>query len=437
MTDIREIALTLLDEYEASDKYINLSLSSHRLDRLDGEGRAQLTALLYTTVERKLSYDYYIGAISGRAPDAIDMHTRNILRLGIAQILEMRSIPDFAAVNETVKLGRNKGERAFINGVLRAVCDKKGDMPLPPEAKNYKRYLSVKHSYPLWIVKLLDAAYGREECERILAAMNGSCYTDLTVNTARISADELVALFAASGVTAERKFDTGATLRINSSVNPERLPGFSDGLFFVQDAACLISALALDPADAELCVDVCACPGGKSFAASILGAREVYSFDIHESKLSLVTDSAARLGLDNITAAVNDARTPRPDLVGRADCVICDVPCSGLGVLGKKPDLRYKDEESAIALPALQLEILTASARYLKPGGRLVYSTCTLNPAENRAVVDAFLAAHPDFALTPFSVAGISAECGDLTLLPSVHATDGFYMAKITKTDVK
>ena len=160
---------------------------------------------------------------------------------------------------------------------------------------------------------------------------------------------------------------------------------------------------------------------------------EIYSFDLHESKLSLIESGKERLGLDIINVDALDATTPREELFGKADRVICDAPCSGLGVLGKKPDLRYKDMASTRELPALQLEILTASSKYLKAGGTLVYSTCTLNPAENEDVVSAFLGEHTDFALAPFSLGGLSAEDGMLTLLPHKHGTDGFFMAKLYK----
>lgn len=437
--NIRQIALRILDEYEAGGKFINLALSSHLTDKLSREEKAALTALLYTSVERKLTYDYYICALAGRSEEDIDPHTKNILRLGLCQLIDMHSIPDFAAVNETVKLAEGKGERAFVNGILRAAARQKDNMPCPKEEKNYRRYLSVKYSFPLATVKHFDALYGREDTESLLVFFNNEKYTDITVNTLKISVEEYKAQLMKKGITVEENLLVSSSLRIRESVNPERLYGFKEGYFFVQDRASAVASAILRVGEDDLVVDCCSAPGGKSFASAILSGdkAEIHSFDLHESKLSLIESGRDRLGLSSILVDARDALTPDDQLLFKADKVICDAPCSGLGVLGKKPDLRYKDEESALALPALQLEILTASASYLKPGGRLVYSTCTLNPAENRAVVDAFLAAHPDFALTPFSVAGISAECGDLTLLPSVHATDGFYMAKITKTDVK
>ncbi len=433
--NIRQIALRILDEYELSGKYINLALSTHAADDLTREEKAALTALLYTVVERKLTYDYYICAISKRSDSSVDLHTKNILRLGFCQLLDMTSVPDFAAVNETVKLGRSSGERSFVNGVLRAAQRMKNNLPMPPEEKNYKRYLSVKYSFPLDVVKHFDSLFGRKDTEALLKFYNETKYTDVTVNTAKISTEEYRRALSEQGIDTEVCPDVPNTLRIASSVNPERLYGFSEGLFFVQDRASLISALALAPARGDVVVDACSAPGGKSFASAILmeNRGKIHSFDLHESKLSLIESGRDRLGLSIIDVTARDATSPCEELFGTADRVICDAPCSGLGVLGKKPDLRYKDMQSISELSALQLEILTASAKYLKDGGTLVYSTCTLNPAENEEVVSAFLGETSDFELAPFKVGTLCSENGMLTLLPHKHATDGFFMAKLIK----
>ena len=436
MMNIRKIALGLLEEYEAADKYINLSLASHSLDGLSSEQRAVITALLYTTVERKITYDYYISSISARNPDSIDSHTRNILRLGLCQICDMKSVPDFAAVNETVKLARHTGERAFVNGVLRTAVRMKDSLPMPKEEKNYRRYLSVKYSFPLWIVKLLDIRYGREATEEMLGFFNNEKYTDLTVNTLKISREGYAKKLEECGFEAEADPNTGNSIRITRSVNPELLFGFSDGLVFVQDRACQISAAALAPKAGDVIVDVCASPGGKSFSAAILmgDEGEIHSFDLHQSKLSLIINGASRLSIKSIRVAERDAERPDELLFNKADKVICDVPCSGLGVLGKKPDLRYKHEERIKDLPPLQYSILEHSVKYLKAGGELIYSTCTLNPAENEDVVTSFLRANPDYELVPFTVGGIKSNDGMLTLLPHIHKTDGFFIAKIKRT---
>lgn len=433
--NVRQIALRLLEEYEAGGKFVNLALSSHITDGLSKEDRAALTALLYTTVERKLTYDYYICAISERSESSIDPHTKNILRLGLCQLIDMRSIPDFAAVNETVSLSRNPGERAFVNGVLRAVARQKDNLPSPSEEKNYRRYLSVKYSFPLATVKHFDGLYGRESTERMLDFYNNQSYTDISVNTIKTSVAEYKAQLEACGFKVSENSLAPNSLRIESSVNPERLPGFKDGYFFVQDRASAICAAILAPTEGDLIIDSCAAPGGKSFAAAINAGDkcEIYAFDLHESKLSLIISGAQRLGLKSIIALGRNAIDPDRKLIGTADRVICDAPCSGLGVLGKKPDLRYKDISATEDLPKVQLEILNASAKYLKEDGIIVYSTCTLNPAENEQVVEKFIAENSGFELVPFSVGDIFCENGMLTLLPHVHNTDGFFMAKIRR----
>ncbi len=428
--NIRKLALDMLLDYELNGKYVNLSLSSHSADSLTLAERGQLTALLYTAVERKLTYDYYIASLGGRNIDDVDIYTKNLLRLGLCQILHMRSIPDFAATNETVKLARNKGEAAFVNGILRAAVRNKENMPLPSAQKNFKRYLSVKYSFPLWIVKHFCSLFGEEECERLLDFYNTEKYTDITVNKNRADLDE-----TAKALGAQSHINNGISLRLQGSVNPEKLSGFSDGGFFVQDTASATAVCALAPMSGDRVIDVCSCPGGKSFAAASLmeNKGEIYSFDIHESKLSLICEGAQRLGASIISAAERDALCPDEGLFGTADKVVCDVPCSGLGVLGKKPDLRYKEESSLTSLPSLQLDILSASAKYLKEGGELLYSTCTLNPCENEDVVCAFLESNPNFSAVDFTVGSLSSERGRLTLIPHIHKTDGFFMAKLKK----
>jgi len=432
--DIRKIALAILTEQESAGKYINLALSSHKADGLSSDERASLTALLYTAAEKKLTYDYYISAISKRESEKIDPYTRNILRLGLCQLLDMKSIPDFAAVNETVKLARNSGERSFVNGVLRSAQRAKESLPMPSEEKNYKRFLSVKYSFPLWIVKALDGLFGREETEKILDFYNTEKYTDITVNTTKISVSDYKGRLSAAGIEAE-EFSSSPSLRIKRSVKPEALPGFAEGHFFVQDRASLISAAALGAKAGELIIDCCACPGGKSFATAILtdDKADIRSFDLHGAKLSLISGGSSRLGLSSVKPALRDALVPDPELFGLADRVICDAPCSGLGVLGKKADLRYKAEENIGALPELQYSILKESAKYLKVGGSMTYSTCTLLPAENGEIIEKFLAEHENFAPADFEVFGYSSKGGALTLVPSRDGCDGFFVARLER----
>ena len=434
-TNLRKLALTLLSEYEAGGKYINLILNSHKTDLLTAEERAQLTALLYTAVEHKLTYDYYICALSKRSIDKIDETTKNILRLGLCQLLDMDGIPEFAAVNETVKLARNSGERAFVNGILREVQRQKAALPMPEREKNVARYLSVRYSFPLYTVKRLISVFGEAGAEDYLRSVSKLAPTDLTVNTAKISVEDFSKKLSLAGFENQISDLSKLTVRIPSSVAPRELPGYSEGEFFVQDAACSAAISLLGLSGGELVIDVCSAPGGKSFAAAVMmgDKGQICSFDIHESKLSLIESGAQRLGLNSVCASVRDALTPYESLFCKADAVICDVPCSGLGVLSKKPDLRYKDEAAFTELPTLQYQILTASAKYLRKGGKLLYSTCTVLPEENEYIVDKFLSENKGFRAVPFEILGKRCEGGKFTFLPHVHNTDGFFVSLIEK----
>ncbi len=433
--NIRKQALELLNKYEMSEQYVNLSLSSHSLDGISAEERRLITSLLYTAVEKKITYDYYISALSKREIGKIDTVTKNILRLGLCQLLDINSVPDFAAVNETVKLCRNPGEKAFVNGILRTASKNKEALPMPDEKKNYRRYLSVKYSFPLATVKLFDSLYGREDTERLLTYFNTSSYTDIFVNTEKVKREELILTLEKAGICAKKSPLSEYSLRIDVPFGVESNPSFKNGEFFVQDIASTVALTALSPKEGEKVADVCSAPGGKSFAAAVMmkNKGEIFSFDLHESKLSLIERGRDRLGLGIIKVAERDATEPKAELLGTCDKVLCDVPCSGLGVLSKKPDLRYKDITNTEELSSLQLEILRASSRYLKPGGELLYSTCTLNPAENGDNVDKFLEENKNFAMVDFTVGTLSSSDGRLTLLPHENNSDGFFMAKLKR----
>lgn len=433
--NIRRLAHTLLLEYELMGKYVNLSLSSHKTDGATPEERAILTSLLYTTVERKLTLDYYISAIAKRPAEKIDISTLCLLRLGLCQILYMKSVPDFAAVNETVKLARNRGEGSFINGVLRSAVRLGDALPMPDEKKNYRRYLSVKYSVPLPLVKHFDNLVGRERCENILKSLGGEKYTDILINSLKINPDEYKSGLLKRGIEFSENGVTPLSIRLSGSVSPERLFGFSEAYFLVQDRSSTLSAAVLDLRCGERMVDTCSAPGGKSIASAILSGdkAEIHALDIHENKLSLIEKSLARLGISSVVCGVNDAECPIEEYLGKMDKVLCDVPCSGLGVLSKKPDLRYKDVSALDTLPPLQYSILSASAKYLRVGGTLVYSTCTLNPRENEEIVERFVSEHPDYSLCDFEVGEYKSCKGTFTIYPDLHNSDGFFVSKIKR----
>ena len=429
---VLKIALALLDEYELMGKYVNLSLQSHKADGLNRQDRALLSHLVYTTVESKITYDYYISYLTKRPIADIDVSVKNILRLGLCMLLNSEGTPDFAAVNECVKLTDKKHLKGFINATLRrAVCERES-LPLPEKSKNFERHLSVKYSYPLALVKEFVGIFGKEDTEAILKAYASRRDLTLTVNTKKTTKADLVALMEQNGIEASECKYSDISVKLSGSHNPEKLPGFKQGLFFVQDEASAFPALALGAESDDTVVDVCSAPGGKSFATALSGAT-VYSFDISESKLPLIVSGKERLGLDNISVRAVDGQVGDASLFGKADGVICDVPCSGLGVLSKKPDMKYNAAGRADELPALQYQILKSAVRYLKAGGHIIYSTCTLNPRENGEVVDKFINENEGYSLVDFEVGGLSSSGGKLTLLPHIHNTDGFFVAKIRK----
>ena len=439
MVDVRRIALRLLEAWERDDTYLNLSLNSPATAEMTREERGFLTALLYGAVERRITLDYLIGRVAARS--VLSPRTRNILRLGFYQLFFMRNLPAHAAVSLTVSLGESKGERGFLNGVLRSAlrqfvsADGTVSLPFPPRERGLARHLSVAYSFPPDLVRFFLDLYGGAETEKLLAAFNRESPLTIAVNTLKTNREDLAARFAEAGIEARPTKYSPVGLTLPAAPPVTALPGFAEGLFFVQDEAAQLSASILSPAPGQTVVDPCACPGGKSFAAAIAmgDGGNVCAYDLHGSKLPLISDGAKRLGLTSVSVSERDACDPDPALLGKCDRVICDVPCSGLGVLGKKPDLRYRALERTAELPALQAAILSASAGYLAPGGRLLYATCTLDPKENGEVVSNFLATAPSFRRVPFSVGGLSAPEGELTLTPHVHGTDGFYYALIER----
>ncbi len=430
MANIRLIALRLLENWERDETYLNLALASPMTRDLSREERGFLTSLLYGTVERKITLDYLINVAAKRSD--IDPETRNILRLGFYQLFFMEKIPPFAAVSETVSLAREKGRRGFLNGVLRGALRSFADgLPLPPREKNLARYLGIAYSYPLPLVRHFISLLGEEGAEALLSVCNRTAPLTIAVNTLKTTREALLARLRECGIEAEPTARSQNGIRILAPTPVSLLPGFAEGELYVQDEASQLGAVILSPRAGDTVIDPCACPGGKSFAAAIRMGDEgkLYAFDLHESKLPLITEGASRLGISSISVRELDAETPAPALYEKADAVICDVPCSGLGVLAKKPDLRYQPPERMASLPPLQVRILAATSRYVRPGGRLLYSTCTLNPAENEGVFASFLAEHPEFRAVPFAVADLSSENGMLTLYPHIHGTDGFFYA--------
>lgn len=433
----REAAYTALLRYENNASYSNIELDGTiKKYGLTGVERSFFTALFYGVIERGITLDYYISKLSERDISEIDTNVLVMLRMGLYQLVYMDKVPESAAVNESVGLARRfwakKNSENFVNAVLRNFIRQKDRIPMPDREKNFIKYVSVTYSMPEWLCKLFAKSYGKKRTEHIFEAMNRVPNITLRVNTLRVSKEEFAKKLADAGMESiNTKFSPNG-VKLRASTPYEKLLPF-EGEFFVQDEASQICTEVLGARPGERILDACACPGGKSFgiAMSMENTGEILSCDLHKNKLSLITRGAENLGISIITATERNAAKEDGEC-GEFDRILCDVPCSGLGVIAKKPDIRRKNPEDIERLPEIQAAILKESAKHLKKGGVLVYSTCTLNPKENKEVVEAFLAENKDFSLCPFKVGELESD-GMTELFPHIHRTDGFFIAKLSK----
>ena len=417
----RKCAWEVLCRMEKAGQYSNLAVDA-ALRKADPEAadRALFTALVYGVIEKKLTLDACIDRFTKE--NKPDPQVRNLLRLGIYQLLYFDKIPDHAAVNETVALAPRRAA-GYVNAILRNFLRSGKQIPLPDREKDPVGYLSVAYSVGRELCARLIEEFGEEKTESLLRAVGEKPDLCLFVNTLRVGVEELRETMAAARYESERIGENG--LRIAGNAPVTALPGFAEGWFFVQDIASQNCVRALDPRPGMKLIDVCSCPGSKSFGAAIRmeNKGEILSCDLHASKLPLVEKGAARLGISIIETKERDARNILPEWVGKADRVICDVPCSGFGVIAKKPELRYKDPAESVGLPIIQAAILKTSSALVAPGGKLVYSTCTILSVENHSVVADFLQEHPEFSLIE-----------EKQTYPDTDGVDGFYYAILQRT---
>ena len=459
----RALTLSTLLEVEKG-KYGNIAVDTvlKRTDMSEPD-RHLYTALVYGVTERKTTLEFLLGKFSSRPLDQLDSTVRLALCMGLYQLIYLDRVPDHAALDETVSLVPRKVS-GFVNAVLRSYLRFEAALPkasdgsrapreskLTTPAEWVSRFpelgeddltaLSVCYGVPVSLCETFVGALGYNRAASALAGFCEKPPMTVRVNTQKTTPEQLTAELTAAGLTVLPSLYASTALRVPEGAITAT-EAFGRGDFFVQDEASQLCVAALDAHPDHIVADTCACPGSKSFgiALTMEDRGEVHSFDLHKSKLSLIESGAQRLGLSIVTASERDARQPDPELLGRCDRVLCDVPCSGLGVIAKKPEIRHKDLTESARLPAIQAAILEASAGYLKPGGVLVYSTCTILPAENGDVVTAFLAAHPEFEPFDFTfpakdgtVSDIVSEGGMVTLLPDENRTDGFFIARLRR----
>ncbi|MCL2298821.1 MAG: 16S rRNA (cytosine(967)-C(5))-methyltransferase RsmB [Firmicutes bacterium] len=416
-TKPRALACELLIQCERSRSYANLALDAAlKRERLNGADAALCAALVYGVVERRRTLDFQLEPLLRDPLAQLPGEARAALRMGLYQLFYMERIPAHAAIFESVALVKASPKSRRLAALANAVLRKAQARGLILPEGGGDRALSIRYACPEWLVALWRESYP-DGYIQLLERSFGDHDTVLRVNTTKTNAEDLAKLLGAQPVDG-----LPDALKIAGG-QITQLPGYEEGLFHVQDAAAQLCCLALGPGPGDTVLDLCAAPGGKSFTcAQIMHDQgRVIAMDLHPNRVRLIEQGAARLGLSCIQALQGDARQAAALYPNKANRVLCDVPCSGLGILRKKPDIREKMRAELDKLPEMQYAILCGGMRCLAPGGILVYATCTLNPAENEAVCERFLAEHPGFHAEPFR-----------TLMPHIDGTDGFFIARFT-----
>ncbi|WP_028518636.1 16S rRNA (cytosine(967)-C(5))-methyltransferase RsmB [Ruminococcus flavefaciens] len=429
MTDPRYLAVKLLDKTFSSGSYSNLQLDSGlKASDLDDRGKKLCSAVYYGVIERRLTLDHIIGGLSSRPIAKLDSIILNILRCGIYQIMYMDSIPDNAAVNESVALAkkfRKTSASGMVNAVLRSFIRSGKEIKLP---KNSVEAMSVKYSAPVGLVKSFTDDYGAEKAEEFLKNSLEKSVTYLRRNALICSEEEFLAALCC--IKAEKLKDCCYTVESGDLTASE---AFRKGFFHVQGLASQLCCETLAPTEQDRVLDICAAPGGKTFTMAELmnGKGEIYAFDLHEKRAELIRKGAERLGLTNIKAAAGDATVFNPQLP-KFTKILCDVPCSGLGVIGSKPEIKYKNISDFAGLPDIQYKIVCNALNYLEAGGTLVYSTCTVRRAENEEVCKRLLSEHPELEAVELPEM-MEENFGTMATLMPPKFGSGFFIAKFRK----
>ncbi len=434
----RETALDVLIACRKRAAWSNGVLKDYiERDRLDRRDAALATRLCYGILQHRGMLDFFLKQLlSGKIKDLHPL-VRDILHMGLYQIYELDKVPDSAAVNESVALAKKycrwqRSAPGLVNAVLRSAVRTKGTLEIPTA-------LEDRYSHPKVLIDLLGEYVGADKLEMMLTANNDTPQTVVQVNTLRATTEALIGELAREDVTAYPHPWMPDCLVLSNTGNLEKLAAFKDGLFYVQDAASRLAVMcARIEKDPDLRVlDCCAAPGGKTFAAAIMmgGIGKIRSADVHRHKTTLIQHGADRLGLHNVLVREQDATENHISWYQKMDVVLADVPCSGYGIIRKKPDIRYKDPKDMERLPELQLKILTKQAEYVKPGGVVIYSTCTLLRRENEAVVEAFLRHNPNFEPEPLPLPAVFPKntTGMIALVPGEYDTDGFFIARLRR----
>ena len=438
MGSAREAAMLTLAACERqgawSDGYLKKILQEQGLDRRDASLASQLC---YGVLQNKLLLDWHLVRFCKSKLTSLDVKVLCNLRVAIYQLLFLDKIPPSAAVNEAVELTkkhcRNPRAAGMVNGILRAML--REEKRPEPDKYDKVKCLSLKYSHPIWLVEEFSAALGWDGAEALLAEDNRQPPTVVQINPLRVGSAELAESLRGDVVEVQLHPWLPGCLLLRGTGDLVRLSAFQKGSFYIQDVAARLAVTAAGVRPGSRVLDCCAAPGGKSFAAAIdmENRGELVSCDIHPHKIKLIKAGRDRLGLSVILPCLQSAVERKKDWDNSFDTVIADVPCSGLGIIRKKPDIRYKDPEALKGLPKVQRAILNNCSHYVRPGGVLLYSTCTLLRRDNVDVIHDFLAEHPEFEPEPFQIPQFGEQPGWFTFWPHIHGTDGFFVAKLRR----
>ncbi|EGO63251.1 16S rRNA (cytosine(967)-C(5))-methyltransferase RsmB [Acetonema longum] len=440
----REAALLVIQDIEQNQAYANIALAK-AIERqtLSNQDRRFMTELVYGTVKAQNTLNWLLSHYCSRSLDKISPVIRNILRMGIYQLFFLDRIPVSAACNQAVELTKKYGHAGtvkFVNAVLRNAA-RTLDKPVYPDPANHPdQYLSLRYYHPEWMIERWLTRYGFAFCEELCASNNLTPPLSLRTNTLKISRDDLLDRLTAEQATATPSDWTPEGLVCTEHPALASMPSLQEGLFQVQDESSMLVAHVLGPQPGEFIIDACGAPGGKSthIAALMNNSGKVLATDLYEHKLALIRENAKRLGIHCLETRQMDAVKLNSLYKNQADRVLVDAPCSGLGVLRRKPDSRWRKNEKLLrALPDLQSAILHSSADCVKPGGILVYSTCTIEPEENQDVVNGFLASRRDFVLEHagrlMPVPRPEQPEKMMQLFPHIDGVDGFFIARLRR----
>ncbi len=439
---VLEAVMMVLEENKTSSEVISGVLDKYQF--LPKQERAFFTRLCEGTIERAIELDYVINQFSKVKVKKMKPVIRTIMRMGTYQILYMNQVPDSAACNESVKLAQKKGFhtlKGFVNGILRNISRNKESLHYPDKNKDFLSYLNVTYSMPMWLLEKWSKEYSKEEIEAMLQYFEKESKTTIRVNTNKISVEDYRKKLEEAGVTVTVGRYCKEALQIESYNSIQTLPGFAEGEFVVQDESSMLAVQCAGIEKDMQVMDVCAAPGGKTmFAACLLnGTGKVTACDISDYKVQRIEENLSRMGIQNVETMVHDATELNEDWIGKMDVVIADVPCSGLGVIGKKSDIKYNCSIDGINnLRSIQRDILNIARQYVKKGGVLLFSTCTVAPEENIQNAEWFQETFEfDYeSLVPYipeELAGGTAKDGYLQLIPGIHETDGFFIARFRK----